>query len=111
MQTERSAAQSTPAKKGNHTMMNLKAGLMLAATLGLAACGSSDEGVVADYVAETEPKYADEANCIAEKLTADVGTDKMQKWAQKIQEDGKIGALDLQFMRGLPKAAKACLEG
>ena len=92
-------------------MKFVKLGLIAGMTLTVAACGGGDEDVVADYIADIKDgKYADEADCIAEAMTADVGTDKMKKWADKIKEDGKIGALDLSFLKNLGDAAKKCVE-
>lgn len=86
---------------------------LMAAVMGvsLTACGgSSDEDVVGDYIEGLDEKYADEGQCIAEALTAEVGTNKMKKWAEKIREDGKIGTFDVSFLTNLSGAAKDCIE-
>ncbi|GHF17666.1 hypothetical protein GCM10017044_10090 [Kordiimonas sediminis] len=88
----------------------VKTACVIAAAFSLSACGSNDEDVLADYIAEKDSKYAAEADCIAEALTAEVGENQMKEWAEKIEKDGKLSALDLTFMKNLPEAAKVCLK-
>lgn len=92
-------------------MKALKIAIVAALSLTAAACSNSDEDTVADYLAEyKDGKYEAEASCIAEAMTADVGTNQMQEWAEKIQKDGKMGTFDLSFAKNVSDAVKKCVE-